>query len=159
MFTTITVLACIGAGTIGGVFFAFSTFVMKALLQLPPGQGVAAMQRINVVVLNPLFLSAFVGTVAIEVGCVLLSLSAWNASRSMLVFAAALLYAVGTFLVTMKFNVPMNNRLARLDPGSSEAASYWPTYVREWSKWNHVRTAASLVSLACSAAALALRPL
>jgi uncharacterized membrane protein len=71
-----------------------------------------------------------------------------------LVLTAALFYVVGTFLVTTAFNVPMNNRLARLDPASPEAATYWPVYVRDWSKWNHVRTVAPLVSSACSAAAL-----
>jgi len=53
---------CVGAGLIGGVFFGFSSFVMKALAQLPVPQGGAAMQRINVVLLNPLFLGVFVGT-------------------------------------------------------------------------------------------------
>ena len=30
------------------MFFAFSTFVMQALARLPPPQGIAAMQSINV---------------------------------------------------------------------------------------------------------------
>jgi uncharacterized membrane protein len=54
----------------------------------------------------------------------------------------------------MAFNVPRNNRLARLDSQSSEAASFWPIYVREWSTWNHVRTAAAIATAACSAVAL-----
>ena len=62
MLTSLPLLVCLGAGTIGGVFFGFSTFVMKALAQLSEAQGIAAMQRINVVVLNPLFLGVFVGT-------------------------------------------------------------------------------------------------
>jgi uncharacterized membrane protein len=155
MLTALTLLACIGAGTIGGVFFTFSVFVMKALFQLPASHGVAAMQRINVVVLNPVFLGVFVGTAGLEIGCVVFSFFPWQSSRSLLLLAAALLYVVGTFLVTMACNVPRNNRLARLDPASSEAAAYWPLYVREWTRWNHVRTAASLASAACSAAALA----
>lgn len=64
MFTALTLLGCLGAATVGGVFFAFSSFVMKALAQLPPAQGLAAMQRINVVVLNPAFLGVFLGTAA-----------------------------------------------------------------------------------------------
>lgn len=155
MLTTLALLACIGAGTIGGAFFAFSTFVMKALAQLPPNQGVAAMQRINVVVLNPLFLGVFVGTAFLAAACVAASFFPWSVPRSPLLLASGLLYAVGTFFVTMKLNVPMNERLARLGSESSEAAQYWPVYLREWSNWNHVRTAAALASAACSAAALA----
>jgi len=155
MLTILTLLACIGAGTIGGAFFAFSTFVMKALAQLPPNHGVGAMQRINVVVLNPIFLGVFVGTALLATGCAIASFFPWSVPRSPLLLASGILYVVGTFFVTMRLNVPRNERLARLGNESSEAAQYWPVYVREWSNWNHVRTAASLASAACSAAVLA----
>lgn len=155
MISALALLACIGAGTIGGVFFAFSTFVMQALAQLPASQGIAAMQRINVVVLNPLFLGVFMGTALLCVACVVASLVPWSAPRSALLLAGGLLYLVGSFYVTRAFNVPRNQRLARLDAGSAEAVAYWPVYVREWTYWNHVRTAASLASAACTAAALA----
>lgn len=149
-------LVCIGAGTVGGVFFAFSTFVMKALAQLPVGQGVAAMQRINVVVINPLFLGVFLGTALLAAACVGMSVLGWNTPRSFLLLASGLLYLVGSFLVTMALNVPRNERLAGLDPASSQAAEYWVVYLREWSLWNHVRSVASVASAACSAGALAI---
>jgi uncharacterized membrane protein len=53
------------------------------------------------------------------------------------------LYLFGVFGVTIVANVPHNDALARLDPGTREAATYWPTYLREWTFWNHVRTVAS----------------
>lgn len=43
----------VGSALMAGVFFAFSTFVMKALRRLPSPQGIAAMQSINVAVINP----------------------------------------------------------------------------------------------------------
>ena len=113
------------------------------------------MQRINVVVLNPLFLGVFMGTAVLAAGCVAASFFPWSAPRSPLLLAAGLLYLVGSFFATFAFNVPGNARLARLGSESLEAAAYWPVYVREWSKWNHVRTAASVASAACSAAVLA----
>jgi uncharacterized membrane protein len=156
MLTTVTFLVCIGAGIVGGVFFAFSTFVMKALAQLPASQGVATMQRINVVVLNPLFLGVFMGTALLAVACVAMSVPSWSPPRSFLLLAAGLLYLVGSVLVTIALNVPRNERLAGLDPESSQAAEYWVVYLREWSLWNHVRSAASVASAACSAGALAI---
>ena len=155
MLTTLTLLTCIGAGTIGGVFFAFSTFVMRALAQLPASQGITAMQRINVVVLNPLFLGAFMGTALLAAGSCVAALSAWSTPGAPFRLAAGLLYLAGSFAVTATCNVPRNDRLARLDPGSPEAAAYWPVYVREWSRWNHVRAAASMASAACAAWAMA----
>lgn len=139
--------ACIGAATVGGVFFAFSSFVMKALAQLPPEQGVAAMQRINIVVISPWFMGLFGGTLLLSIACVAVSLMAWQP----MLLAAGLLYALGTFGVTGALNVPRNERLARMDAASPEAAAYWPVYVREWTFWNHVRTVAALASAACAA--------
>jgi len=154
MLQVLTLLMCLGAGIVGGVFFAFSTFVMQALAQVSASCGVAAMQRINVVVLNPLFLGVFIGSAVLSPACIVTAFLPWNAPRSPLLFGAGVLYLAGTFLVTMAFNVPRNNRLARLDSQSSEGSSFWPIYVREWSNWNHVRTAAAIASAACSAVAL-----
>ena len=154
MVFALTLAACVGAGTIGGVFFAFSTFVMRALSQLPAAQGVAAMQRINVVVLGPAFLGVFVGTALLSLACVLLSLAAGPSKATAWLAAAAVLYVVGSLGVTMAFNVPRNNRLAALQAESPQAAAYWPVCLHEWLRWNHVRTAASLAASACSAVAL-----
>lgn len=151
----LALLICIGAGTVGGVFFAFSTFVMKALAELPDRQGVAAMQRINILVLNRFFLGLLLGTSLLSIAGLVVSMGAWGTPRSAWLFAAGLLYIIGSFGVTIAFNVPRNERLARLGEASAEASAYWPTYVREWTRWNHVRTAASLMSAACAAAALA----
>jgi len=154
MLETLPLLVALGAGLVGGVFFAFSTFVMKALGQLPASHGMAAMQRINVTVLGPLFLGVFVGTAVLAGICVLAGFFPWGTPRSMLLLAAGLLYAVGTFGVTVAMNVPRNERLAKLDADSAAAEAYWPIYQREWLFWNHLRTLAALAAAACAAAAL-----
>jgi uncharacterized membrane protein len=155
MVSFLVIATCVGAGTIGGVFFAFSTFVMKALDQLSAQEGIVAMQRINRVVLNPLFLGVFMGTAALSLLCVGLALAAWHTYRSPLLLAAGSLYLIGTWIVTLVCSVPRNNRLRKLAPETSAAIAYWPIYVREWTRWNHVRTAASLAASACAAGSLA----
>ncbi len=44
----LTLAIALGSATVGGAFFAFSTFAMQGLRRLPPAQGAAAMQEINV---------------------------------------------------------------------------------------------------------------
>jgi uncharacterized membrane protein len=149
MLSLLLLLGVLGAATIGGVFFAFSTFVMRALAQLPPAQGIAAMQRINVVVLNRLFLGTFMGTAVLQGLSGVLAVVTAVPIRSPLLLAAAVCYIVGCFGVTMAFNVPRNDRLQSWPAASPGALEYWPTYLREWTFWNHVRTAASLASAAC----------
>lgn len=158
MLMILAFLLYLGAGIVGGVFFAFSTFVMQALAQLPAGQGrgIAAMQRINLVVLNPLFLGTFMGSAGVAALCMLFGLWYWGEAGAVLTLAAGACYLLGCFGVTVACNVPRNERLARLDGESAEAAAYWSLYLHEWQRWNHVRTIAALLAAAAAAAALAL---
>lgn len=153
--TVLPLLLALGAATVGGVFFAFSNFVMGALGRLPPAQGIAAMQQINRVVLNIGFLGLFVGTALLAVVCVAAALLPAARAQPPALTAAALLYLVGCFGVTAAFNVPRNERLAKLDADGADAAAYWPAYRREWQRWNHVRTAAALAAAVLAGATLA----
>ena len=151
----LTLSSALGCGLIAGVFFAFSAFVMRALARLEPAQGIAAMQSINRTVINPLFLAAFLGTAVV---CVLLAVSSplrWHQPGGAYLFVGSLFYLVGTFLVTIVFNVPMNEALALIDPASADAASAWTSYLARWTAWNHVRTAAA--TLGAASLTLALR--
>jgi uncharacterized membrane protein len=141
-------LAALGAGLMAGVFFAFSAFIMRALAKLPVGHGIAAMQSINVAVINPLFLGIFMGTAALCTLLVVVGLARWGARGSLWLIAGGLSYLIGTFLVTMLCNVPLNNALARVNADDPRASTLWSGYVRRWSAWNHLRTAAALAALA-----------
>jgi uncharacterized membrane protein len=141
-----TIAAALGCATVGGVFFAFSSFVMGALRRLPPAQGIAAMQSINVVVINPLFMLLLFGSGAASVVLAALEPSA-------LVVAGAATYVVGTLGTTMAYNVPRNNALDALDPGAPGAADAWARHVREWTAGNHVRTVAGIAAAALLLAA------
>ena len=112
------------------------------------------MQRINVVVLNAWFLGVFLGTALLAALAAVTALSVLPAPDAALLLVAALLYLIGSLAVTVRCNVPRNERLARLSAASAEAAQYWSLYQREWTRWNHVRTVASLASAACAAGAL-----
>jgi uncharacterized membrane protein len=144
----VTLVCALGAGLIAGVFFGFSSFIMTALGQQPPAHGIAAMQAINVVVLNPVFLGVFVGTAALCGLLIVVALLASSGPAALARIGGGLLYVVGTFGVTLRFNVPLNNALARVEPASAEGASLWADYLVRWTTWNHVRTAAGLLAAA-----------
>src|SRR5688572_15773696 len=105
----LTLLAALGSGLIGGVFFAFSNFVMAALARLAPPQGIAAMQSINVTVLNPGFLGAFVGTALLSAVLAVAGFFDLDETESILRIVGGALYLIGTFLVTGALNVPRND--------------------------------------------------
>jgi uncharacterized membrane protein len=138
--------AMLGSALVGGIFYAFSSFVMKALARVPPVEGIAAMQSINVVVINPSFLGAFVGTAVLSLGLGGLAVAGWGRPWALFFLGGAILYLVGTFLVTGLGNVPLNNQLAAVaatDPGALEV---WEHYLNRWTLLNHVRTAAAVAA-------------
>ncbi len=140
--------AILGSGVVAGIFFAFSTFVMRALRLLPPRHGIAAMNTINVTVINPWFLGSFFGT---GVACIaVVCLAEGDAT----LLAGSGFYLVGCLLVTMARNVPLNKQLASVAADSPDAEAFWTHYLSAWTFWNHVRTAASLVAAAFFVVAL-----
>ena len=142
----LTFAAVLGCGLVAGIFFAFSTFIMRALGQLPQNQGIAAMKAINVTVINPLFFLAFLGTGAVCLLVTFLSLVSATGTHRVYLLAGCALYLFGCVLVTMAFNVPLNNRLASAEPDGSGTEALWAHYLSRWTLWNHVRTAAPLAA-------------
>ncbi len=144
----LTFVSALGCGLVAGVFFAFSGFVMTALARLPPAHGISAMQSINVVVINPLFMVTLFGT---ALACAMLAVSSlfrWGEPSAVYLLIGSLLYLVGTVAVTVAFNVPRNDALAAVDPQSAQGAHLWSGYIKSWTAWNHVRTASALVAAA-----------
>lgn len=144
----LTLAAALGAALVAGIFFAFSAFIMAALGRLPPEGGIAAMQSINVVVLNPVFFFVFFGTAVAALVLAIAAFAGWAPSRSLYLLAGSLLYLAGTIFVTMAFNVPLNNKLASVGAKSAAGANVWKTYLSAWTAWNHVRTIAALAACA-----------
>ena len=147
MTNALTLAALLGSGLVAGVFFAFSTFVMRALDRLPGSDGAVAMNSINVTVLNPWCAVAFFGTAATCVPIAWLAIREVGGQSGILLVAACVVYLVGSIGVTAAFNVPWNDRLAA-------GEVLWPAYFSRWTIWNHVRTAASLVAAGLFAIAL-----
>jgi uncharacterized membrane protein len=142
----VIVLGAIGCGLMAGLLFAFSNFVMRALLQQPAESGMRTMQAVNALIQNPIFFLLFFGTALATLVLAISSALHFADSGSKLVLLASLLYLIGTFGVTVAFNVPLNNALAKYSPSASDAAHYWQHYVTQWLKWNHVRTLTSIAA-------------
>jgi uncharacterized membrane protein len=151
---SVTLAAAVGCGLIAGAFFAFSTFVMRALGRLPAAQGIAAMQSINIAVITPPFMLALFGTGAACVALAAASLFDSPGPDSGYRLAGSLAYLAGNILVTIVFNVPLNDVLAAADPGSADGARVWASYLRRWTAWNHVRTLTALAATALLTMAL-----
>jgi uncharacterized membrane protein len=150
-----TFCAALGSGLMGGFFFAFSALVMRALERLPPAEGIAAMQSINKAVYNPWFMFAFFGTPVVCLVAMILAYLNGDRPGTGYVLIGGALYLVGSLLVTVAFNIPMNNTLEAMTPADPASAGYWAHYLDRWVLWNHLRGGASF--LAAAAFTLAMR--
>jgi uncharacterized membrane protein len=143
-----TTTAAVGAAVVGGVFFAFSTFVMPALDELPAPQGIEAMQAINRTAVGPGLMLALFGTAAACAGLGVVALRRRDRPGARWLLAGSAVYLVGVVGVTMAANVPLNDTLAAVHPHAAGAADTWSDYLTRWTAWNHVRAAGSIAAAA-----------
>ena len=75
-----------------------------------------------------------------------LALAGRSHPSAMFFLGGAVFYLVGTFLVTMLGNVPLNDQLAAVSVADPSASDVWEYYLERWTIWNHVRTVAAMVA-------------
>lgn len=141
--TAILWFCAVGCGLMAGVYFAFSAFVMASLARIETPAGILAMQSINDVILRSAFMPLFFGTSVAAAGVAAIALLDLSRSGAIWMLSAGILYFVGMFVCTAVFNVPLNNKLKETDSHSADGADVWDLYLRQWTRWNHVRTIAS----------------
>jgi uncharacterized membrane protein len=139
----LAIVAAVGAGVSGGVFFAFSTFVMKALGRLPAAEGISAMNAMNKAAPNPLFMLALFGTGAVSIALSVVAFGHLDQRWAVYVLTATALY-LACLVLTMAYHVPHNDALALVDPTGPGAVQAWAHYLSPWTAWNHVRTVTAL---------------
>lgn len=139
----LSIAAAVGSALVAGVFFAFSTFVMTGLRDLPDDQGLAAMQAINRAAPTPLFVVALLGTAILCRGLGISALTRLDEPAAVCQLVGSLAYLAGIAL-TIAYHVPHNDALALVKASSAGAGRSWRTYASSWTIWNHVRMLTSL---------------
>ncbi|HEX2749443.1 MAG TPA: anthrone oxygenase family protein [Verrucomicrobiales bacterium] len=147
--------SAIGCGLLAGLYFAFSAFIMRALGRIDPPAGMAAMNAINAGIVKSLFMPVFLGTTLTAAALAVMAPFHWGEPGALAMLAGGVLYVSGMFVVTMVFNVPLNNALAAVDPSGPGAAPFWARYLTDWTMWNHVRAISSIAASAFFIAAIA----
>lgn len=141
--------AILAYALIGGVFLAFSDFIMRSLARTSGTGGVEAMQVINREVFRWVFMVLFIGLAPVSIGLALYGLTVISGGTGIVLAAAGLTYVIGCFGVTVGFNVPLNERLAKMSLADASTGTFWQDiYVPRWTWWNTVRGCACMVSAA-----------
>lgn len=141
--------SAIGCGLIAGLYFAFSTFILQAFDRLGPARAAEAMNAINVRIQRSLFMPLFLGTTLASLALAVIGLVHLHDAGGAAMLAGGAIHVLGMFVVTMVFNVPLNNALV------ARGGEAWPLYLPRWLLWNHIRTLASTIAGALFIAAIA----
>lgn len=155
--TTLLWVSALSVGLMAGVYFTFSVFVMIALGSIDKAAGIRAMNAINTVIVRSLFLPLFFVSSIACLALAVIGALAWGEAGASAMAVGGALYFTGMFLVTLACNVPLNNALAAADPDSEEGGQLWSDYLTRWTRWNHIRTLASTVSMGLLILAIAQR--
>lgn len=142
------ILLIILTGLMAGIYLAFSAVIMTSLNELPALHAAQAMNKINDVIVNTIFLPIFFGSTLWYAGLIVWSSADWQSGTSGLIILSALIYIVSTFLVTAFGNLPMNNKLKAIESNETLLVDYWKKYQHSWSRLNHIRTLSSTVAIA-----------
>jgi uncharacterized membrane protein len=145
----LTSLAAIASAAAGGMMYVFSTFVMRGFDRLEPVEAITAMRAINVEAnSNPAFLLGYFAAAILSVAVGVLAVIQLRQPGSWVLLVGAVLGILAA-IITMAFNVPLNDHLDAVNPvglSAADAAREWQAYLSTWTNWNHVRTATSFIA-------------
>lgn len=142
----VSLFLTIWSAVVGGVFSAFSEFIMRGLLRAEPAGGIEAMQQINRTVLRTQFVAGIIVIAPMSIAIAVYAANAVDGVAGLALIAAPIVYVPTVFFMTIFGNVPMNKRLDRVDYRAPEAAQYWEVYGRDWTRMNHIRTFGSILT-------------
>lgn len=146
-FVFLSQFSILAYGILAGVFLAFSDFIMRSLAQTSSTGGIEAMQIINREVFRWIFMALFLGLVPVSLFLVVYGLTSLDGTARIMIVLAGLVYLIGSFGVTIRFNVPMNEMLAGMETTHEITTMYWTeVYIPRWTFWNSVRTVACVAS-------------
>jgi uncharacterized membrane protein len=145
----LTSVAAIASAAAAGMMYVFSTFVMRGLDRTGPVSALTAMRGINVAAnSNGAFLLAFFGAALLSIAVGVVAVIQIGSPGSGLLLAGAIFGVLGA-IITIAFNVPLNNHLDTVDPAGisvADAAREWQAYLSTWTAWNHARSVTAIAA-------------
>ena len=150
-YVILTTVAAIASAAAAGMMYVFSTFVMRGLDRTGPVNAITAMRGMNVEANSSApFLLAYLGAAVLAAAVGVVAVVQMRQPGSGWLLAGAI-FGVLAAVITIAFNVPLNNHLDTVDPAgisAADAAREWQAYFSGWTAWNHARTVTAVLASA-----------
>jgi len=138
----VIVLAVLTSGLQAGTYYTWASGVMPGLARTDDRTFVHAMQRMNVAIVNPVFLASFLGAPALGVAAaVLADGDVWA--------VAGAVGAVATVVITFGGNIPLNDALDAAGPVDDvpDLTAVRSAFESRWVRLNVLRALTSTAAL------------
>ena len=144
-FQIVLILTTLLCSLVAGFLFAFATVVMPGIKKLNDREFIRAFQVIDGVIQNnqPLMVAVWMGSILGAVATAVLGFSQLDGAQRLLLISAPIVYILGVQLSTFTINVPLNNRLQKLNVDAMDEVALRAarnSFEPDWNRWNLVRT-------------------
>lgn len=153
IYQVVLILAAFLCSLVAGFLFAFAAVTMPGIRKLNDREFIRAFQVMDRVIQNnqPLFMLVWIGSVIAILVSLVIGVGQLDGAGRLLIILAGLAYLLGVQLPTITINVPLNNKLQKLDADAISEESKKTARQRfepKWNQWNAIRTIfASLSSI------------
>ncbi|MEL6930549.1 MAG: anthrone oxygenase family protein, partial [Cyanobacteria bacterium J06600_6] len=142
-FQIVLILATLLCSLVAGFLFAFATVVMPGIKTLNDREFIRAFQVIDGVIQNnqPLMVAVWMGSILAAVAATVLGFGQLDGTQRLLSISAPIIYILGVQLSTFTINVPLNNRLQRLNVDAMDELALKAARMNfepGWNRWNLV---------------------
>jgi uncharacterized membrane protein len=142
-------LATLTTSLVTGLVFTFALLVMPGLGRLEDRAFLAGFQHIDAIIQrsHPVFVAVWLGSILSLVGAAFLGFALLEGLPRFLLLGAAALYLLAVQAPTFLGNLPLNNRLHRIDLAHlspQKVAQERARFENRWNRLNRLRTVAAL---------------
>ena len=145
--TIILLLASLSTGIMAGIFFIWSNTIKPGIGKLNDMGYLSAFQSMNRVILNRTFIGIFFAPVILIPLTTFLNYNIIPDYKFWILLAATLFYWIGTFGVTIRGNIPLNELLDKTNLeniSTEQAKSLRQSIENKWNRFNLIRTLTSI---------------
>jgi uncharacterized membrane protein len=147
--TIILLIASLSTGMMAGIFFTWTNAVKPGIGKLNDMGYLSAFQSMNRLILNLTFIVIFFAPVILIPLTTVLHYNILPEYKFWILLASTFLYWIGTFGVTIRGNIPLNDLLDKTNLeniSTEQAKSLRQSIENKWNRFNFIRTLTSIVA-------------
>ena len=146
------ILSTLLCALVTGLILGFAIVVMPGIAKFSDKEFLLAFKHMDEVIQRnqPIFMLIWVGSIISVIASIVLGKNNLSNYNFYLLCIASGLYLLGVQAPTIRFNIPLNNELQRLDISNSDESAmalFRIKFESPWNRWNVIRSLNGVVTV------------